>query len=373
MKLSLLQENFNTALTTVSRFVSAKSQLPILSNILLSTDNGRLKLSATNLELGINYWVGAKIDTEGSFTLPSKEITEFVSYLSPGRLDLDLNEKSLFSVSSTKVESTFATASAVDYPQLPSINTSNYFEIDSSLLIDTISQIAFSAATDDSRPVLTAIMCQFTPDHILFVATDGFRLSLKQLKLVNPLNLNGKDALTFLIPARSLTEVSKLAKKGKLIKIGLSEDEHQLIFVLDDLELVSRLIEGEYPDYQRIIPESYTTKIYLNRSEFNQAVKIASVFARESANVVKFSVKSNSLELSTNAPQIGQNKAGVDAKVEGDPLEIAFNYKFLVDFIGICHGDNIVIELNQSLSPGFFHDESLPDFTHIIMPVRLQD
>ena len=244
MKLSLLQENLNTALNTVSRFVSAKSQLPILNNILLSTDQGRLKLSATNLELGINYWLGAKIDTEGSLTIPSKEITEFVSYLSPGRLDLDLNDKNLFSISSTKVESTFATMAAVDYPQLPSINTTNFFEIDSSLLIDTISQIAFSAATDDSRPVLTAIMCQFTPDHILFVATDGFRLSLKQLKLVNPLNLNGKEALTFLIPARSLTEVSKLAKKGQLIKIGLSEDEHQLIFVLDDIELV-------FPPYRR--------------------------------------------------------------------------------------------------------------------------
>ncbi len=374
MKLSLLQENINLALSSVSRFVSVKAQLPILSNILLSTDNGRLKLSATNLEMGINYWIGAKIDHEGSLTIPAKEVTEFVSYLSPGKLDLELNPQSLLEIIGSKAQSTFTTSPTTDFPSLPSINKKTSFEIDLKILAETISQVAFAAATDDSRPVLTAVLCRFTPDSFSLVATDGFRLSLKNIKLVDPQTLpEGQDSLTFLIPSRSLQEVSKLAKNTKTLKMGLSTDSHQLIFVLEDLEIVSRLIEGDFPDYQRIIPDSYTTKIFIDKNEFSQAVKIASVFARESANVVKLAVKKNSLEVSANATQIGQNKATVDARVEGEPLEIAFNYKFISDFLTVCQGNEVVIELNEPLTPGFFHDQVDPNFTHIIMPVRIQD
>ena len=374
MKLSLLQENLNIALSSVSRFVALKAQLPILSNILFSTDAGRLKLSATNLELGINYWLGAKISAEGSFTIPAKEITEFVSYLPTGKLDLELNPQSLLEVSSAKAQSTFTTIPAADFPVLPSINEKTSLEIDLNVLSDTISQVAFAAATDDSRPVLTAVLCRFTPDSLSLVATDGFRLSLKEIKLVNPLVLpKGQENLTFLIPSRSLMEVAKLAKSTKKLKFGLSSDAHQLIFVLEDLELVSRLIEGDYPDYQHIIPESFATKIRLDKNEFSQAVKIASVFARESANVVKLSVKTSSVDVSANATQIGQNKAAVDAKVDGEPLEIAFNYKFISDFLSACKGNEIIIELNEPLTPGRFQDGADPHFTHIIMPVRIQD
>ncbi len=374
MKLSLLQENLHLALSSVSRFVSLKAQLPILSHILISTDNGRLKLSATNLELGINYWIGAKIEKEGSLAIPAKEISEFVSYLPSGKVDLDLNPQNILEVVSPKAKSTFATSSVSDFPTLPAINPNSSINIDLKVLSQTINQVAFAAATDDSRPVLTAVLCRFTQDNLTLVATDGFRLSLKNIKMVNPLTLpDGQENLVFLIPSHTLQEVAKLAKSTSIVKLGLSSDSHQLIFVLEDLELVSRLIEGDYPDYQRIIPETYSTKIFIDKSELAQAVKIASVFARESANVVKFNVKSSSLEVSANATQVGQNIATVDARVEGNPLEIAFNYKFVSDFLSICQGNEVVIELNESLSPGFFHDQLDPHFTHIIMPVRIQD
>lgn len=374
MKLSLLQENLNTALNNVSRFVSSKNQLPVLGNILFTTDNGRFKLSATNLELSINYWIGAKIEKEGSVTLPAKEITEFISYLPVGKIDLDLNDKQVLNVNSVKSESSFATTPTADFPEFPTINPDTIFELDMSVLSQAVSQIAFSAATDDSRPVLTAILCIFTSNTLTLVATDGFRLSFKNIKLVNPINLKSdEDNITFLIPARSLIEVNKLAKSASMVKIGLTNDGHQVVFVFDDVELISRLIEGNFPEYQRIVPESYTTKIYLNREEFAQAIKIASVFARESANVVKFNIKNNTIDLTANAPQIGHNKATVEARIEGEPLDIAFNYKFISDFLSVCKSEEIIIELNESLTPGFFHDQSHPDFTHIIMPVRLQD
>jgi len=205
------------------------------------------------------------------------------------------------------------------------------------------------------------------------VATDGFRLSLKTIKTSTPINLPGQEKLTLLIPSKSLIEIVKLAKNTKVLKIGLTTDGHQIVFVLDDTEIISRLIDGEYPDYGRIIPDSYSTKIYLNKDEFSQAIKIASVFARESANVVRFNIKSDKIELTANAPQIGQNKAVIDARIEGEALDIAFNYKFVSDFLGVCKGKEILIQLNESLTPGFFQDQSNPELTHIIMPVRLQD
>jgi DNA polymerase-3 subunit beta len=374
MKFSLLQENLSPALSSVSRFVSAKSQLPILSNILFSTDNGRLKLSATNLELGINYWIGAKIEVEGSFAIPAHEITEFISYLSPGKIDFELNAQSLLQVVSQKAQSSFATIPPADFPALPGLNPDSAIELDLSVLTESSSQVSFAAASDDTRPVLTAVLTNLTPDSLSLVATDGFRLSTKNIKLVNPITLpNDQKSITLLVPSRSLGEIIKLARNTKKIKFGLSPDSNQLIFILDDTEIVSRLIDGDFPDYQRIIPSSFATKIKLSRDELSQGVKIASVFAKESANVVKFSLKNNQIEITANAPQIGQNKAVVEASIEGESVEIAFNYKFISDFLNICRGEEVTIELNESLTPALFRDQSDPHFTHIIMPVRIQD
>ncbi len=374
MQVSLLQESLNTALTHVSRFCTGKSQLPILGNILISTDAARLKLSATNLEMGINYWLSAQIDKQGSITVPSKEITEFVSYLPTGKISLSLNDSSLLTVNSSKAESSFATMSPSDFPQIPSLDPSTSFELDYSLLSQSVSQTVFSAAADDTRPVLTAVYWRFTKDTFTMAATDGFRLSLKEIKLVNPIQIHqDQSEAVYLIPAKALSEVVRLSKNVSSIKIGLTQDQHQVVFVYDDLEIVSRLVEGEFPDYNRIIPKTSATKITLDKEEFSQAIKIASVFARESANVIRFSLKSDSVEITANAPQLGHNKAQVEAKIEGNPLEIAFNYKFISDYIASVKGDQITIELNESLSPGLFHDSHDPSYTHVIMPVRLQD
>lgn len=372
MQFSLLQENLNLALQNVSRFAQSKSQLPILGNILFTTDSGRLKLTATNLELGINYWVGAKIDTEGSFTIPAKELVEFVSYLPAGKLDFSLNENNLLTVSSTKAKSVFTTTPVNDFPTLPSINPETQVTIESKVFSESISQVAFASATDDTRPVLTAVLCTFTSNTLSLVATDGFRLSLKNLQLTTPISLP-QDSLTYLIPSKSLQEIIKLSKNNTNLTFGVSTDQHQLVFVLEDVEVVSRLIEGDFPDYQRIIPSAFSSKVFINKDELSQAIKIASVFARESANVVRFNIKNNLLEISANAPQVGQNSAQADIKLEGEPLEIAFNYKFISDFLAVCKGSELIINLNESLTPVNFQDVTSTDFTHIIMPVRIQD
>ncbi|HPJ17334.1 MAG TPA: DNA polymerase III subunit beta [Candidatus Woesebacteria bacterium] len=373
MQISLLQENLHSALTAVSRFVTSKAQLPILNNILFQTDQGRLKLSATNLELGINYWLGAKIETEGSFTIPAKELAEFISYLSPGKLDFDLNENHLLSITSLKAKSTFACTPTTDFPVLPSLNQSQSIVLNYQHLVESVNQVAFAAATDDTRPVLTAVLCRFSPESISFVATDGFRLSIKEITLDKPLVLPNNESLTLLIPSRTLQEITKLSKNTSSISFGSSTDQNQLVFVLEDLELVSRLIDGDFPDYQRIVPQQFATKITFNKDELSQAIKVASVFARESANVVKMSIKSSQIILSANAPQIGENQVTLDAKIEGEPLDIAFNYKFIADYLAVVKSDQIILQLNESLTPGLFTDPLDATFRHIIMPVRVQD
>jgi len=373
MKFSLLQENLSKALSHLSRFTSGKVQLPILSHLLISSDSGRLKISATNLEFALSYWVGAKIESEGTFCVPARELTEFVSYLPSGKLDFELDANKLLKLQADKAQSTFTTTGTDDFPELLTLNSDLSFDLESELLRSTITQIAFAASTDDTRPVLTAIYCLFTSDKLTLVATDGFRLSLKEIKLVNPIQVPDDKPLIFLIPAKSLQEIAKIAKLNSNIRFGPTRSGNELIFQLEDSELSTRLIEGDYPDYQRIIPDSFSTKVYLNRQEFAQAIKLASVFAKESANVIKLSLKQNTLDLSSNAPQLGQNKATIDARIEGEPLDIAFNYKFISDYLSVAKGEEVIIELNESLTPALFRDQADPSLTHIIMPVRLQD
>lgn len=374
MQATLLQENLNSALSVVSRFVANRAQLPVLSNILITTDSGRLRLSATNLELGINYWLGGKIDTEGSFTVPAKEITEFVSYLTPGNISLSLNDQSLLELSSLKARSTFTTTPSADFPEIPHLNPATAFELDTKTLFSSVLEVSPSSSLDDSRPVLTAILCQFTSTSCKLVATDGFRLSVKEISLPQSVTLPpDTDSLTYLIPSKSFTEITKLFKSVSSVKFGFSQDSHQLVFASPDLEVSTRIIEGEFPDYHRIIPQSFATTANVSRSDLLQAVKIASVFAKESANVVKLSLKNNHIDVSANAVQVGQNKAEVDAAVTGESLDVAFNYKFLTDFLSVCQGDSITISLNEPLTPGLFQDSSNTSLTHIIMPVRIQD
>jgi DNA polymerase III subunit beta len=373
MNLSILQENLNQALSIVSRFVSPKTQLPILANILFSTQEGRLHLSATNLEVGIDLSVGAKIEEEGSIALPAKELTEYVSYLSAGKIDLSLDKKTQLKITSPQTETIFAGLDAKDFPEIPKMDPQKTFSLPVSLLSGTIPQIVYSAATDDTRPVLTGIYWHFFDTKLRMVATDGYRLSLKDLTLSIPVSFGKKDQLTFLIPGKTLQEIVKLIKTEEDVKIGLTSDENQVIFQLPDTTLASRLIDGNFPDYERILPSDHKTTITLDKEELAQNLRLASVFARESANVVKVKVQKDYLELTANSPQVGQNLARVPAQVEGDFFDIAFNYRFLLDFLNVCQSDILTIKLTDSLAPGVFTDPKDPSFVHIVMPVRLQD
>ncbi|PJE67446.1 DNA polymerase III subunit beta [Candidatus Shapirobacteria bacterium CG10_big_fil_rev_8_21_14_0_10_40_9] len=371
MKISVLQENLSRGLTTVSRLVASKAALPILGNVLLKTDKGRLKLSATNLETGISLFLGAKIEKEGEITVPARILVELVSSLLPEKVDLEATETTLH-LSSGSFKADISGISASEFPKIPSFQGEPAFLFDKEELIKILSQVSFAAAQDESRPVLTGVLLRGKIGKTLLVATDGYRLSVKNLAMRKQ-----KEEKDLLIPAKTLIEVCRIAQEAqdeeKEIKMALNSEKNQVLFSFSQkIELSSRLLEGEFPDFEKIIPPSFSTKAEFDKEEFLRAVKIASIFAREQANIVKIKIEGGKMIISAESPQVGANQGEIEAKTEGEKLEIAFNFRFLLDFLNSPIGEEIIFEANGPLSPGVFKVKGDDSFLHLIMPVRIQ-
>lgn len=376
MKISILQEDLTHGLTIVSRSVSSKATLPILTNILLATDKGRLKLAATNLESGINLWLGAKIEKEGSLTIPAKVLNEFVASLPPDKIELEANETSL-SITTPAAKASFVGTAAAEFPQIPVFPGKPIILFTKEALVKALSQVSFAAAVDEGRPVLTGVLLKSDgAENVSLVATDGYRLSLKKMGVKEKKLEEG-----LLIPAKTFIEVSRLAQEkgedSQEIQMALTPEKSQVVFHLANIEFSSRLLEGEFPDFEKIIPKTQTTKAEFDQEEFTRAVRIASIFAREQANIIKLkidpSTNGGKMIISAETPQVGANESEMVAKTEGEALEIAFNCRFLLDFLNCSKAEEITFEANGSLSPGVFRFKGDDSFLHLVMPVRLQE
>jgi len=372
MKAQILQEELNKGLSTVSRFVASRPQLPILANILLVVEKGKLRLSATNLDLGVNLWLGGKIDKEGLIAIPAREITEFVSYLNPGPLNLEL-DKNLLVISSATNKASFVGMNGKEFPKIPQLEKETAFPLPLEQLSQAVSQVGFAAAVDEARPVLEGIYWQLEGKNYQMVATDGYRLSLKKVDLKKAV-VSGKKKTVFLIPARSLAEVVKLSD-GEAVQVGLTKDKNQVVFGFSQGQISSRLLEGEFPEYGKIIPKQTKTKVWLDKQDFLGGVKAASVFAREAANIVILDIDKKEVKIKADAPQMGENQSSVAAKVEGEPIKTAFNFRFLLDFLNAVpqEENNLLFEFTEPLSPALFKFEGDNSWLHVIMPVRLED
>lgn len=373
MKIQVLQENLIKALNIASRSISSKSQLPVLANVLIATEENRLKIAATNLELGVIIWLGAKIEKEGSITLPSRIFQEYVSSLPAEKINLTLKENSIV-LESGSFNASFNGINASEFPILPK-GEKNVFSFPTKILEEVISQVAFASATDEGRPILTGVLLKKDGKNLSFAATDGYRLSVKKIEL----DKEDKESETknLVIPAKTLMEVGRVIadqskQENSLIEMSLTKDGNQAVFSFPDVEISTRLLEGEFPDYEKIIPAESSGKIALDREEFVKAVKIASIFARDSANIIKFKFSSGKVLISANSPQVGENFSEVEAKIEGEGGEIAFNYRFLLDFLGSLSCPEIIFEMSGSLNPGVFKIKDDPSLLHVVMPIRLQ-
>jgi DNA polymerase-3 subunit beta len=384
MKVSCLQENLAKGLGIVGRAVASRSTLPVLSNVLLATDNDKLKLSANNFELGINCWVGAKIKEEGAITVPARLLTDFVNSLPPERIDMQLDEASqTLNLKCARFESNIKGIDAQEFPAVPTSSAEDITtKLDPESLRTMIKQVVFAAATDESRPVFTGVLLKFDDHNLTMAAADGFRLSVKATTLnQNAASLvEDMETPSLIIPARALMELSRVsADQEQLIDLVITPTRRQILFRLQDIELVSQLIEGEFPDYTRIIPQGHTTRSVLDTDNFLKAVRISHLFARDSANIVKLEINPSGDELMNGrvtliatSAELGDNVADMDASIEGEAIEIAFNAKYLIDVLSIIDSPQFILETNTSSSPGVFRPMGDENFTHVIMPMHIQ-
>ncbi len=375
MKLSVLQENLARGLATTSRSVASRTQLPVLSNILLTTDQGRLKLSATNLETGINYWLGAKVEKEGTISVPARVFSEFIASLPAEKVRLEARENNLL-VNCGSYQAEFNGLAATEFPQIPSVKGKPDLSFASASLIQAINQVAFAAAQDEGRPVLTGVLLIVKGQNLILVATDGYRLSLKRIPTTKGIKESKELKKGLIIPSRTLMELARTmgeTEQEKNIGLTITKKANQAIFSTPDAEVVSRLIEGKYPDYEKIIPSKGKTSLTIDVAELTRGVRVAAIFAREAANVVRFQVDKKGLEIMANTAQVGRNIARLEAKVTGPSSKIAFNSRYLLDLLGVVESERINLEMTGSLNPGVFTLTNDKSYLHIIMPVRVQE
>ncbi|MFQ5493519.1 MAG: DNA polymerase III subunit beta [Candidatus Dojkabacteria bacterium] len=376
MKVSLMQENLAKALGHVIKAVSNRPNIPVLANVLIETEKTRIKLSATNLETGISTWIGATVAEEGRITVSAKLLSEFVNSLKSGKIDLLMNEQVL-EVKSVDNNAQFFIIPAEDFPGIPEIEGESVLEINALSFADAISQTAIAAATDESRPVLTGLLVLAEGKDLTMVAVDGFRLSMKKLKLEKSV---GKEKISEIVPAKALMEVERLirdvAGEEDTVKIYLLGGKNQMLFKVGDVELSTRLIEGKFPDYEQKIPKEQSHRVKVSKQDVVDMLKVVNIFARNVVgNKARFGVdtEAKKLTLAANVIDVGNNESSIDVtEVQGDDFETGFNVRFLTDMVGTIKSDNIVFESNGPTAPGVFLDTKDKNFIHLIMPMRLE-
>ena len=376
MKVSCLQENLAKGLNIVGRAVASRSTLPVLSNVMLATDNGRLKLSATNLELGVNCWVGAKVEEEGATTVPARLLADFVNSLPPERIDMELVVRTqTLNARCARVEANIKGIDAQEFPIIPTAGDGeSAIRLAPEDLRRMIDQVAFAAATDESRPILTGVLARFEGDRLTLAAADGFRLSVRNA----PIGQSLDQPIEVIIPARALGELARIAADQEdQVEVIITPARNQILFHLNDVDLVSQLIEGKFPDYNQIIPSGHTTRTVLDSSGFLKAARVSHLFARDAANIVRVEVAPGDelmpghITLEATSAELGDNVGQMDAHIEGDPVEIAFNAKYLIDVLAVVDSAQVVLETTTASNPGVLRPVGDDDYIHVIMPMHL--
>ena len=375
MKVSVLQENLAYGLGIVSRAVSSRSTLPVLSNILLATDEGRLRLSATNLELGITCWIGAKVEEDGSTTVPSRTFNDLVSTLSGQTVDLSLTVRTqTLNVLSGASNTNIKCIDAQEFPPMLAADISDGIQINVADLREMIQQVALAASSDEARPVLTGVMVKVEGNTVTMSAADGFRLSRRRVELSSPVSQD----VAAIIPARALSELARVAGDAdQAVTMSLPKERNQVVFHLKDIELISQLIEGTYPNVEQVIPKSHTTRTIVSTAAFLKACKQAEIFAREGTHIARINIvpggdlQPGKVEISGQSEETGFNQTDVEASIEGSALLIAFNVRFLREVLEIIKTPNVVLETMADNSPGLIKPAGEQDFLHVIMPMHL--
>ncbi len=374
MKLTCLQENLAKGLSIVGKAVSARSTLPVLGNILIATENSRLKLAATNLELGITCWIGARVQEEGAITVPARTLTDMVNAFAADQVNMELNVRTrTLRLACGRSEANIKGIDAQEFPLIPPAEPDG-IHLPPDVLREMITKTAFAAATDESRPILTGVLVRFADQEVTMAAADGFRLSVSYATLDHPV----PTPITLIIPANSLKELYRISSEQKEpISLTTPTGRGQAIFCLENIELVTQLIDGSFPDFAQIIPRSHTTRTIISTGEMRAACKAADIIARESAHTTRMRVfpedglTPGHVVVAATSAETGDNETEIDALVDGNSIEIAFNVKYLNEVLGVIDTPQVALETTSESSPGVIKPVGKDDFVHVIMPMHL--
>ena len=374
MKASISQQQLSHGLNVVSRAVAPRSTLPVLANVLVATDEGRVRLSATNLELGISSWIGAQIEEEGAITVPARTFADLVSTLPDEIVHLTVNHKTQsLNVRCGTSNTDIKGIDAQEFPPMPTPNLSDGIELNVSDFKEMIKQVVFASSSDDARPVLQGVMMNVEESKITMAATDGFRISVRKASLAG----STRDPISAIVPARALSELARVATdvNEKIIMV-IQPSRGQILFHVNGTELVSQLIEGNFPDYNVIIPRSFKTTTIVSTGGLLKACKQAEIIARDSNNVVRIKINPGSdepgnLQISAQSEETGFSEVVVDATIEGAGLVIAFNVVFLREVLDVVKTPSIALETNANNTPGMLRPVGDDQFIHVIMPMHL--
>jgi DNA polymerase-3 subunit beta len=362
MKLQVTQENLNKALASVARVANSRGTLPILANVLIKTSNNRLSISATNLDIAITHYIGAKVKEEGSITVPERLMQDFVSNLPDGVIELDLQETKLH-VTTNKYQSVVNGIMADDFPVMPAITAGKNWSVKGDVFKKSLQQVVFAASSDETRPVLTGVLIHSLNGKLYMAATDSYRLAEKELGA-------NKEEVSLLVPASSMNDLLRVIGDNE-DEVQVTHDDQQVLFKVGDIELVTRLVDGKYPDYRKLIPVKFASQAVLKRADLLNVTKVSSLFARESAGSVTIELDSKTKQLSIRsvASQLGENTASADAKITGSG-SITLNSRYLLDALGVINSEEVSFGFNGKLEPTMLQSADSPDYCHIIMPLK---
>ncbi len=362
MHLQVTQENLNKALGTVARVANARGTLPVLANVLIKTVNNRLSIAATNLDIAITQYIGAKVAEDGAITVPARLMQDFVSSLPAGVIDLKLDDYKLH-IATDQYQSVINGVSAEEFPVMPAISDGKTWKVPAPVLKKSLQQVVIAASTDEARPVLTGVYLHTNEGKLYMAATDSYRLAEKELLAIT-------EDINLLVPVSAMQDLLRIVNDAE-DDVQVTSDDQQVLFRVGDVELVARLIEGKYPDYRKLIPASFATTANLKRADLLNAAKISSLFARESAGSITLNVDevAQGLSIRSVASQLGENTAKAAAKVTGNGA-ITLNSRYLLDALHALAGDDVDFCFNGKLEPVVLRDPVAADYVHIIMPLK---
>ena len=376
MKISCLQENLAKGLSVVGRAVGSRSTLPQASHVLLASDEGRLKLVATNLEIAITCWIGAQVEEEGAVTIPARLLTDFVTSLPNERIDMSLPARAKqLNLNCARNEASVSGMDAADFPPVPPVDDGFRLKLDAKALRAAIEHVEFAAAADDTRPVLTGIHTLLEDSELTLAAADGFRLAVYKLALGQEV----AEKVEVIIPARAMRELMRLlAEEEEPLELAFNAARSQVLFRMKSVEMVATLIQGTFPNYSQLIPGSYASRALIDMRQFLQETRIAAIFARDGSGIVRIQlqpgedVAPGKLIISARAEEIGEHRGEMYVKIEGEASKIAFNSKYLQDVLQVLDCSQVALETSTPSSPGVLRPVGVENYVHVVMPMFVQ-